>query len=52
MSFQLLQNDLPLEIWQHIFTHACTDGGYTGTSLALVNKFFYGASIPTRFRSL
>ncbi|RPD78056.1 hypothetical protein L226DRAFT_502352 [Lentinus tigrinus ALCF2SS1-7] len=35
-----------------IFTHACTDGGYTGTSLTLVNKFFHGASHLVRFQSL
>ncbi|KAI0694013.1 hypothetical protein C8T65DRAFT_711088 [Cerioporus squamosus] len=52
MPSQVLVDDLPLEIWQQIFTHACTDGGCTGTSLALVNKFFHRASHPTRFRSL
>ena len=52
MSFQLLANTLPLELWQQIFSHACTDGGYTGASLALVNKFLHGAAHPVRFQSL
>ncbi|TBU33752.1 hypothetical protein BD309DRAFT_851542, partial [Dichomitus squalens] len=43
---------LPLEIWQHIFLHACTDGGHTGCSLALVSRFFHLASHPVRFNSL
>ncbi|KAI0780223.1 hypothetical protein C8Q74DRAFT_1199283 [Fomes fomentarius] len=44
--------DLPLEIWQQILTLSCTDGGYTGTSLALVSRFFHAASHLVRFRSL
>ncbi|OSD06708.1 hypothetical protein PYCCODRAFT_755594 [Trametes coccinea BRFM310] len=43
---------LPLEIWREVFTYACTDGGYTGASLALVCKLFYNASHQVRFRSL
>ncbi|KAI0332342.1 hypothetical protein GY45DRAFT_495512 [Cubamyces sp. BRFM 1775] len=45
-------NRLPMEIWREVFTHACTDGGYTGMSLTLVCRFFYNASLPIRFRSL
>ncbi|KAI0661343.1 hypothetical protein C8Q70DRAFT_1043941 [Cubamyces menziesii] len=45
-------NRLPMEIWREVFTHACTDGGFTGASLMLVCRFFYNASLPIRFRSL
>ncbi|KAI0743608.1 hypothetical protein C8Q80DRAFT_1220560 [Daedaleopsis nitida] len=51
-SLCLSVNHLPLEIWQEIFILACIDGGYTGTSLALVSRFFHHASHPVRFRSL
>ncbi|OJT13053.1 hypothetical protein TRAPUB_10393 [Trametes pubescens] len=43
---------LPLEIWREIFCYACSDGGYTGTSVALACKLFYNASLPVRFYSL
>ncbi|KAI0630193.1 hypothetical protein C8Q77DRAFT_1219803 [Trametes polyzona] len=43
---------LPLEIWREIFTYACTDGGYTGTSLSLTCKLFYNASLLVRFHTL
>lgn len=43
---------LPLEIWREILSYACSDGGYTGTSLALACKLFYNASLPVRFYSL
>ena len=43
---------LPLEILQRIFALACTDGGRTGTALALVSRFFHAASHPIRFLSL
>ena len=45
-------NDLPLEIWQQVFGHACCDGGRTGLSLALTSRFFHNASNLVRFRSL
>ncbi|PIL36238.1 hypothetical protein GSI_01900 [Ganoderma sinense ZZ0214-1] len=45
-------NRLPLEIWQHIFLLACTDGGCTGYALTLVSKFFHDASQLIRFHSL
>ena len=48
----MLAHDLPLEIWQQIFAHACCDGGRTGASLALVSHFVHRASFPVRFRSL
>ena len=45
-------NRLPLEIWQHIFLLACTDGGRTGYALTLVSKFFHYGSQLVRFHSL
>ncbi|KAI0355649.1 hypothetical protein OH77DRAFT_302591 [Trametes cingulata] len=43
---------LPSEIWREIFAYACTDGGYTGSSLSLCCKFFYNVSLTVRFHSL
>ncbi|KAI0821631.1 hypothetical protein BC628DRAFT_1329076 [Trametes gibbosa] len=43
---------LPLEIWREVFGYACTDGGYTGASLALACKLFYNASLPVRSHAL
>ncbi|KAI0374196.1 hypothetical protein BV20DRAFT_607908 [Pilatotrama ljubarskyi] len=43
---------LPSEIWREIFAYACTDGGHTGSSLALCCRFFYNASLTVRFQSL
>ena len=43
---------LSFELWQQIITAACTDGGYTGRSLALTNKLFHAQSLSTRFHSL
>ncbi|KAI0675124.1 hypothetical protein C8Q78DRAFT_965710 [Trametes maxima] len=40
---------LPPEIWKEIFSYACVDGGYTGTSLSLACKFFHNISLPVRF---
>ncbi|KAI0645528.1 hypothetical protein C8Q79DRAFT_1111321 [Trametes meyenii] len=42
-------NLLPPEIWREIFSYACIDGGYTGTSLSLACKFFHNISLPVRF---
>ena len=44
--------DIPPELWEQIITAACTDGGFTGTSLALTNKFFHAQSFSSRFHSL
>ena len=43
---------VPTELWRAILTGACTDGGFTGKSLALTNKFFHAQSLSTRFHSL
>ncbi|PIL37459.1 hypothetical protein GSI_01153 [Ganoderma sinense ZZ0214-1] len=43
---------IPPELWEQIITAACTDGGFTGTSLALTNKFFNAQSLSIRFYSL
>ena len=43
---------IPTELWQDIIVEACTDGGYTGRSLALTNKFFHAQSLSSRFYSL
>ncbi|KAI0371598.1 hypothetical protein BV20DRAFT_908500, partial [Pilatotrama ljubarskyi] len=43
---------IPTEIWREITTLACTDGGFTGRSLALASKFFHSQSLSTRFHSL
>ncbi|KAH9899568.1 hypothetical protein C8Q73DRAFT_326703 [Cubamyces lactineus] len=41
-----------LHIWYKIFILACTDGGFTGRSLALTSTFFYSQSLSTRYYSL
>ena len=43
---------VPTEIWDCIITGACTDGGYTGRSLALTNRFFHSQSLSNRLTSL
>lgn len=43
---------IPPEIWEEIFKLACTDGGYTGRSLALTSTSFPAYSLRVRFRSL
>lgn len=42
----------PTEVWQHIFSFACTDNGYTGRSLERVSKSFKALSHPFKFQSL
>ena len=44
--------DLAPELWHQIITTACTDGGFTGTSLTLTSRFFREQSFSNRFRSL
>ncbi|KAM5534402.1 hypothetical protein V8D89_011869 [Ganoderma adspersum] len=44
--------DIPPELWEQIITTACTDGGFTGASLALTSKFFHAQSFSSRFHSL
>ena len=43
---------IPAELWREIIAGACTDGGYTGRSLALTNKLFHAQSLSARFHSL
>ncbi|KZP05551.1 hypothetical protein FIBSPDRAFT_702196, partial [Athelia psychrophila] len=43
---------VPTEIWTKIFSHACTDSGLTGCSLALVSRFFRAASEPVKLQSI
>lgn len=43
---------LATELLQHIFTYACTDGGYTGCSLSAVSKHIRIASRSVRFYSV
>ncbi|EIW61549.1 uncharacterized protein TRAVEDRAFT_69879 [Trametes versicolor FP-101664 SS1] len=43
---------IPTELWRNIITIACTDGGFTGTSLAFTSKFFHAQSHDLRFHSL
>lgn len=43
---------IPTELWRNIITIACTDGGFTGTSLAFTSKFFHAQSRDLRFHSL
>ncbi|KAL1940811.1 hypothetical protein VTO73DRAFT_7852 [Trametes versicolor] len=43
---------VPPEIWEEIFRLACTDGGYTGRSLALTSISFHTYSLRGRFRTL
>lgn len=42
----------PTEVWEEIFKLACTDGGFTGTSLALTSRFIRAQSSSIRFHSL
>lgn len=43
---------LPLDLWDDIFRHACTDGGRTGAALARTSSVLRAASAPYRFYSL
>ncbi|EIW59788.1 uncharacterized protein TRAVEDRAFT_20084 [Trametes versicolor FP-101664 SS1] len=43
---------VPPEIWEEIFRLACTDGGYTGRTLALTSTSFRAYSLRVRFRTL
>ncbi|KAF8649355.1 hypothetical protein AX16_005864 [Volvariella volvacea WC 439] len=45
-------NTLPPEIWEQIFSLACTDGGFTGRSLSLVSKQCYELSQSTKYNSV
>ncbi|KAI0664765.1 hypothetical protein C8Q70DRAFT_11959 [Cubamyces menziesii] len=43
---------LAVELLDHIFSYACTDGGQTGCALALVSKRIRATSRPARFYSV
>lgn len=42
----------PAEIWSHIFSYACQDGGATGCSLSLTSKYIHETSKSVRHRSV
>ena len=41
-----------MEIWNQIFTLACTDNGFTGRSLSLVSRYIYKTSKSAKLQSL
>ena len=43
---------LPIDVWHHIFSFACTDGGRTGARLAHTSHAFRASSAPYRFHSV
>ena len=43
---------VPVEIWHHIFSLACTDDGSTGRSLSQVSRYFREISAPFKYRSI
>lgn len=43
---------LPLDVWHHIFSFACTDGGRIGARLARTSHVFRVSSAPYRFYSV
>ncbi|KAI0722316.1 hypothetical protein C8T65DRAFT_628930 [Cerioporus squamosus] len=43
---------VPTELWHEIIKQACTDGGYTGRSLALSSRFLHAQSLVPRFHSV
>ena len=45
-------NIFPVEIWQLIFSLACTDDGSTGRSLSLVSTHFRDISAPFKYQSI
>lgn len=42
----------PAEIWSHVFSYACQDGGATGCSLSLTSKYIHETSKSVRHRSV
>ena len=42
----------PPEILYKIFALACTDGGYTGSSLSLVSRHIHATSFPVRYHTV
>ncbi|EPQ53780.1 hypothetical protein GLOTRDRAFT_131111 [Gloeophyllum trabeum ATCC 11539] len=49
---QTVMVEFPVEIWEPIFSLACTDDGRTGCSLSLVSKFIHKVSAPLRYQSV
>jgi hypothetical protein len=45
-------DSVPVEIWHHIFSFACTDDGTTGRSLSLVSTYFRAISAPFKYQSI
>ncbi|KAM5543108.1 hypothetical protein V8D89_002982 [Ganoderma adspersum] len=43
---------LPLDVWHHIFSFACTDGGRTGARLSRTSHAFRASSAAYRFHSV
>ena len=43
---------LPTELWHHIFSFSCTDGGYTGASLSMASRALRAYSATYRFHSI
>ncbi|KAI0780290.1 hypothetical protein C8Q74DRAFT_755798 [Fomes fomentarius] len=43
---------LPIEVLEHIFQFACSDGGYTGCSLSLTSKAVHAVAQSARFHSV
>jgi len=42
----------PIEVWNHIFTFACTDNGFTGRTLSLVSRYIHDTSKSAKLQSL
>ncbi|KAJ7162047.1 hypothetical protein C8R46DRAFT_1193852 [Mycena filopes] len=45
-------NVIPPEIWNHIFSFACTDDGSTGRALSAVSRAIHILSQPSKYQSL
>ena len=42
----------PIEVWNQIFTLACTNNGFTGRSLSLASRYIHDTSKPAKLQSL
>ncbi|KAM5543111.1 hypothetical protein V8D89_002985 [Ganoderma adspersum] len=45
-------DQIPVDIWNHVFEYACSDGGLTGAALSSTSVLFSALSAPYRFHSL
>ncbi len=43
---------LPLDVWHHVFSFSCTDGGRTGARLARTSRAFRASSAAYRFHAV